>query len=296
MNILITGGTGLIGSALIDRWHLQHQLIVLTRSVAKATHLAQKVQLVASLKQVDFNQLDAVINLAGEPIVGKRWSAPQKRQLCDSRWLLTQQVVSAISAAATPPKVLISGSAIGVYGRQQQQVIDEHFDQYYPEFASELCQIWEQDALAAQSAQTRVCLLRTGIVLAKQAGALKKMLPAFKAGLGGPIGDGKQYMSWIHIDDMVRIIDMLLHQSDLQGAINATAPEPVTNAAFAQQLAKVLHRPAILPMPAWLLKILLGEMADLLITGQRVMPAKLLAAGFHFNYAALPQALTALLD
>lgn len=294
MKILLTGGSGLIGSALVKFWQQQHQLIVLTRAPAKASHLAAHAQLVTSLLQVDFNQLDAVINLAGEPIVGKRWSKAQKQVLCDSRWTLTQQLASTIKAAAKPPAVLISGSAIGIYGRQQAQLIDENFDQFHPEFASGLCKTWEQLALTAQSDHTRVCLLRTGIVLANHGGALKKMLPAFKAGLGGRIGDGEQYMSWIHLDDMVAVIDFLLHNTNVQGAVNATAPQPVTNAVFSKQLGTALHRPAILPMPAWPLTLLLGEMADLLVTGQRVIPQKLLQAGFSFSYPTLSQALTAL--
>ncbi|PKM19720.1 MAG: TIGR01777 family protein [Gammaproteobacteria bacterium HGW-Gammaproteobacteria-15] len=295
MHILLTGGTGLIGSALVKHWLNQHKLIVLTRNPAQAQQqLGPEVRTVQSLQQVDFNQIDAVINLAGEPIVGKRWSDAQKQLLCDSRWAITEQVVGAINAASTPPSVLISGSAIGIYGRQQQQFIDEDYQPFHAEFSSELCQRWEQLALAAQSANTRVCLLRTGIVLANEGGALKKMLLPFKLGLGGRIGNGEQYMSWVHLQDMLRLTDFLLQHPTLTGPFNATAPNPVTNAEFSQQLAKVLHRPAILPMPAFVLKLMLGEMADLLLTGQRVIPAKLQHAGFAFKYSQLSDALKAL--
>lgn len=295
MHILLTGGTGLIGSALVKHWLNQHKLVVLTRDPNRAKQqLGPEVSTVQSVQQVDFNQIDAVINLAGEPIVGKRWSNKQKQVLCESRWAITKQLVAAIKAASSPPSVLISGSAIGIYGRQQQQFIDEDYQPFHAEFSSELCQRWEQLALEAQSAKTRVCLLRTGIVLANEGGALKKMLLPFKLGLGGRIGNGEQYMSWLHLHDMLRLIDFLLQHPTLTGAFNATAPNPVTNTEFSRQLAGVLHRPAVLPMPAFVLKLMLGEMADLLLTGQRVIPAKLQQAGFTFNYPQLGDALEAL--
>lgn len=295
MKILLTGGTGLIGSALVNQWHDRHELIVLSRSAAKVQSLfAERVQAVTSLSEVDFNTLDAVVNLAGEPIVGKRWSDAQKQVLCDSRWHITQQLVEAIKAAQTPPKVLLSGSAIGIYGRQQSQLINEDFSHFHAEFSQHLCQHWEELALAAAGPSTRVCVLRTGIVLANNGGALQKMLPPFKAGLGGRIGSGQQFMSWIHINDMLRLTDFLLQHPTLHGAFNATAPQPVTNAQFSQTLAKVLHRPALLPMPAFVLRLMFGEMADLLLTGQRVIPANLIKAGFGFQFPELEPALRAL--
>lgn len=292
MNILLTGGTGLIGSALVKRWHNQHQLWVLSRDSQKAEkRLGNNVKVISELSAVDFNQLDAVINLAGEPIADKRWTEQQKQRLCDSRWQLTEQLVQAINAADTPPTVLISGSAIGIYGRQDASLINEDFSHYHNEFTHVLCQRWEQIALQAQSDKTRVCLLRTGIVLSANGGALAKMLPAFKLGLGGRIGSGEQYMSWIHLSDMLRLIEFLLLHPTLTGPFNATAPTPVTNTEFSQTLAKVLNRPAILPMPAFVLKLLLGEMADLLLTGQRVLPANLVKAGFEFQFVTLGPAL-----
>lgn len=292
MNILLTGGTGLIGSALVKRWQHQHQLWVLSRNSHKAQkQLGSDVKVINALSAVDFNQLDAVINLAGEPIADKRWTTQQKQRLCNSRWQLTEQLVQAINAADAPPSVLINGSAIGIYGRQDASVINEDFSHYHNEFTHLLCQRWEQIALQAQSDKTRVCLLRTGIVLAAKGGALAKMLPAFKLGLGGRIGSGAQYMSWIHLTDMLRLIDFLLLHPTLTGPFNATAPTPVTNAEFSQTLAKVLHRPAVFPVPAFVLKLLLGEMADLLLTGQRVLPAHLLKAGFEFQFTTLAPAL-----
>jgi uncharacterized protein len=296
MHILITGGTGLIGSGLVKQWRQQYQLSVLSRKPAKVTTMfGNGVTAVAELSDVDFNKLDAVINLAGEPIAGKRWTEQQKQRLCNSRWDLTEQLASMIKACETPPKVLISGSAIGVYGRQQNQRITEEFSHCHVEFSHQLCQRWESLALEAASPATRVCIIRTGIVLASQGGALQKMLLPFKLGLGGRIGDGKQYMSWIHHTDMLRLIDFLLMHPTLTGIFNATAPTPVTNTEFSQTLAKVLHRPAVLPMPAVVLQLMLGEMADLLLTGQCVIPANLSKAGFNFIYPELEPALSALL-
>lgn len=294
MNILITGGTGVIGQALVKRWQTTHELIILSRSPDKVTALfGTAVKICSSINSLDFNQINAIINLAGEPIAGKRWSQRQKQQLCQSRWRITQQLVEKIKQSSNPPGVMISGSAVGVYGRQGSEAIDEHHDNYYPEFSHQLCQQWE--ALAQQASDTiRVCLLRTGIVLANNGGALKKMLPAFKLGLGGPISSGQQYMSWIHLDDMVRLIDFLLQHPTLAGAFNATAPEPVTNKEFSDALAKRLHRPALLTMPAPLLRLLMGEMADLLLYGQRVLPKRLLDAGFEFHHPKLTNALNAL--
>ncbi|CAM3878645.1 TIGR01777 family oxidoreductase [Rheinheimera salexigens] len=296
MKILITGATGLIGTALIQFWQSQHQLIALTRSEAKAKQLtAQGITAVTDLNQVDFNTVDAVVNLAGEPIFGRRWSDKQKQLLCQSRWQLTEQLYQAIASAETAPKVLISGSAIGYYGAQQQQIIDEDYSHLHADFSHTLCQRWEQIALQASSTYTRVCLLRTGIVLAKHGGALQRMLLPFKLGLGGKLGNGRQYMAWIHLNDMVRIIDFLLLHPTLQGAFNATAPHPVTNTEFTKQLAATLHRPALLPLPSSLLRLLLGEMADLLLNSQRVVPVRLTAANFNFTYPQLADALTATL-
>jgi uncharacterized protein (TIGR01777 family) len=291
MRILLTGGTGLIGSALLKHWQNEHQLTVLTRTVRPGS---SAVQYITDLAKVDFNQLDAVINLAGEPIADKRWTDAQKDRICQSRWQLTEQLVQHITAASTPPAVLISGSAIGFYGRQGEQEISEEYQAFFPEFSHDICARWENLAWQANSPQTRVCLIRTGVVLAANGGALKKMLPPFKLGLGGKIGSGDQYMSWIHLDDMVVLIDFLLHNDQISGAVNATAPKPVTNAIFSTELAKRLKRPALLPMPAPVLKLLFGEMSDILLYGQRVIPKKLLDAGVQFRYPNLQQALAAL--
>lgn len=291
MRIFVTGGTGLIGSALLKYWREQHQVTVLTRQPVTRLQQNGAVTYVNKLQDVDFNQFDAVVNLAGEPIADKRWTDKQKQRICHSRWQLTEQLSECIQTATTPPACLISGSAVGYYGRQGAEFITEEHSAFYPEFSHDICARWENLALRAGSEKTRVCLLRTGIVLSDDGGALAKMLPAFKFGLGGPIGNGQQYMSWIHIDDIVKLIDFLLHSPTLQGPFNAVAPTPVTNKQFSQALAERLNRPAKLTMPAFMLRLLFGEMADILLYGQRVVPQQAIDAGFTFQYPKLPAAL-----
>ncbi|WP_372627639.1 TIGR01777 family oxidoreductase [Arsukibacterium sp.] len=291
MRILVTGGTGLIGSALLKYWRDQHQITVLTRQPVAGLQQNAAVSYINNLKDVDFNQLDAIVNLAGEPIADKRWTDKQKQRICNSRWQLTEQLTECIQAATTPPACLINGSAVGYYGRQGSEFICEEHSAFYPEFSHDICARWENIARQAASEKTRVCLLRTGIVLSDQGGALKKMLPAFRLGLGGPLGSGQQYMSWIHIDDMVKLIDFLLQSPTLQGPFNAVAPKAVTNKQFSQALAERLNRPAKLVMPAFMLRLMFGEMADILLFGQRVVPQQALDAGFKFEYPKLPAAL-----
>ncbi|GHG68407.1 epimerase [Alishewanella longhuensis] len=292
MNILITGGTGLIGSALTQLWQTEHSIWILSRAERHTD--SGNVKYINALQQVNFNELDAIINLAGEPIANKRWSTRQKSRICQSRWQLTEELSQLIRLSDSPPKLLISGSAIGYYGRQDSQEITEDYQAFFPEFSHDICARWENLAMQASSANTRVCLLRTGIVLAENAGALKKMLPPFKLGLGGVIGSGEQYMSWIHLEDMVALIDFVLKHESLQGPVNAVAPKAVTNKTFTQELAKRVNRPALLPMPGFMARLLFGEMSDILLYGQRVVPKKLQDAGFHFRYPQLGPALASL--
>lgn len=297
MKILITGATGLIGTQLCAQLVKTHSLTVLTRDSDKAKQkLGGQIDFINALCDIDFNTLDCVINLAGEPIVNKRWSDKQKEIIRNSRIELTQEIAAAIKSSSNPPHTFISGSAIGYYGRQETQHIDEQFTKVHQEFSHTLCNDWENAARNAETDATRVCLIRTGIVLSTNGGALQKMLPPFKLGLGGPVASGEQGMSWIHINDMVSLIEFVMNNQHLTGAINATAPTPQSNRAFSKTLAKVLHRPAIFPMPAWVLNLAMGEMADLLIFGQYVIPSKLLDAGFEFQYPDLHPALESLLD
>lgn len=225
MKILVTGGTGLIGGHLVPRLQeLGHQVTVLTRRPDNARgKLNDRVTLWDTLEdKQNLDGIDAVINLAGEPIADKRWTTEQKERLCQSRWRITQKLADLINASEMPPSVLISGSAAGYYGDLGEVVVTEE-EPPHNEFTHKLCARWEQIACEAQSDRTRVCLLRTGVVLAPKGGILGKMIPPFRLGLGGPIGNGRQYLAWIHIDDMVNAILWLL-DNDLRGPFNMVSP------------------------------------------------------------------------
>lgn len=290
--MLISGGTGLIGRHLIEKLQKQYTVTVLSRDPARAKRLLGK-----SIKAVDHDALhsvddyDAIINLAGEPIADKRWTDTQKDIICHSRWDITTRLVDLINNSTNKPEVFISGSAVGVYGRQGDTPLNEDFTDYNEEFSSKVCQKWEE---IARAARTRVCIVRTGIVLEEDGGALAKMVMPFRFGLGGPIGDGKQFMSWIHIEDMVRALVYLLENTKCIGPYNLTSPNPNTNAFFSIKLAKRLDRPCIFRMPKGIMKTLMGESSDLILYGQKVLPERLVSAGFNFTYPSLEKALSAL--
>lgn len=292
MKILITGGTGLIGRFLIPRLQeLDHSITVVTRDPAKAQQtLGETVALLPGLDDLtDLNDFDAVINLAGEPIAEKRWSDEQKQRLCESRWKITQRLVDLTLASANPPEVFISGSAVGYYGDTGDAVITED-ETPHNEFTHELCARWEQIASGAESERTRVCLLRTGVVIARKGGAIAKLLPLFRVGLGGPVGTGHQYMSWIHIDDMANGIIWLLN-NDLRGPFNMVSPYPARNEQFAHALGHALNRPAVMHAPAATVRLMMGESAVLVLGGQRALPKRLEASGFAFRWFDLEEAL-----
>ncbi|MBT0723809.1 TIGR01777 family protein [Rosenbergiella sp. S61] len=293
MKILITGASGLIGQRLTETLLSQfHQITALTRTPERAAKLlGPQVQLWNTLAdKTSLDGFDAVINLAGEPIADKRWTKDQKQKLCDSRWQLTAQLAALIKASANPPSVFISGSAVGYYGDQGQALVTE--DRLAKkEFTWQLCSRWEALALEAKSEKTRVCLLRTGVVLSRQGGALSKMVMPFRACLGGPFGDGQQYMPWIHIDDMLNAIQFLLHQNTLNGPFNMVAPNPARNEQFSTLLAKVLHRPSFMRVPATMVQWLMGESAILVLGGQQAIPQRLIDAGYKFRYNELKPAL-----
>lgn len=293
MHILLTGGTGLIGSHLIPRLlGIGHQVSVVTRDVAAArTRLDPAVNLWSGLaQQRDLNDIDAVINLAGEPIADKRWSEQQKQKLCESRWQITERLASLINASSNPPSVFISGSASGFYGDTGELVLTEE-DPGHDEFTHQLCARWEALALSAESERTRVCLLRTGVVLAKQGGALAKMKLPFRLGIGGPLGSGKQYMPWIHLDDLLNAILWLLDNPQLRGPFNLVAPYAVRNEQFAAALGHAMHRPAFMRTPASAIKLMMGESAVLVLGGQHVLPKRLEESGFGFRWYELDEAL-----
>jgi uncharacterized protein (TIGR01777 family) len=294
MHVLLTGGTGFIGQVLCG--HLLqagHTLSVLTRDPARArTQLPAGARVVATLDEA--RDVEAVVNLAGEPLMAGRWNATPKAAFRASRLGTTQALIAWMARQSLRPRVLVSGSAIGYYGPRDDEALDESAAPG-DDFAALLCRDWETEAMQAESLDVRTCRVRTGIVLAADGGALAKMLPPFRLGAGGPMGDGRQWMSWIHRDDLVRMIAWLLDSDRAGGAYNGTAPEPVTNRDFARTLGKALHRPAVLPTPAFVLKAGFGEMAQLLLTGQRVLPAHALAEGFAFRFPSLDIALRDLL-
>lgn len=296
MNILITGATGLIGSYLIKELFSTYESLTIT-AVSRFTNSAL-VSLGCQVITIDdltvelISKQNVIINLAGEPIAEKRWSQEQKNKIETSRLVITERLSSLIQQTEKPPQVFISGSAIGFYGRQDKStVIDESFTDVYLEFSHVLCKKWEAEALKAESAFTRVCLLRTGIVLDKKQGALAKMLPSFKFGGGAVMASGEQIMSWIHITDMVNAIIHLIENEAINGVVNMTAPNAVSNRVFSKALAKSLKRPCLLVLPKPVLTLMFGEMADLLIYGQNVKPNKLLNSGFNFSYPEINQAL-----
>ncbi|WP_428611795.1 TIGR01777 family oxidoreductase [Shewanella sp.] len=305
MRILITGGTGFIGKALVKALETEHELTLLTRSAGKA-HLAlgNQHKLLGNLGALsNLDGFDAVINLAGEPIADKRWSLEQKQKICDSRWDITSRLAKLFEASKTPPKVFISGSAIGIYGDHDKQVhLNESFDLAHfkdtgndEKFPHSVCAKWEELALECQGI-TRVCVIRIGLVLGLNGGALKKMLLPFKLGAGGVVGSGQQGMSWIHRDDLVALILFLLSHSECEGIYNATAPNPVSNREFTNALGTALSRPTLIPMPGVVLNLALGEMSQLLLEGQYVYPDRLTQAGFSFRFTHLNEALSNLFD
>ncbi|HEY7440894.1 MAG TPA: TIGR01777 family oxidoreductase [Vicinamibacterales bacterium] len=308
MLVVIAGGTGFLGQPLATALAAEgHAVTVLTRKGSPPSATERPAP--GSVGQVQWNPdgttgpwtqaLDgatAVINLAGESIAARRWTAAQKARLVDSRRAATRSLVAAIGSSRQPPPVFISASAIGYYGDRGAEALTETSGPG-SDFLATLAVEWERLALQAQSPRTRVALVRTGIVLDPHGGALGRMLLPFKAFVGGPLGSGKQYMSWIHRGDWLALLRWMTTNDAASGPINATAPAPVTNAEFSRHLGRALGRPSLLPAPAFALRLLLGEMADpLLLTSQRVLPARAESLGFQFSYPTLGPALQALLS
>jgi uncharacterized protein (TIGR01777 family) len=299
MKVIIAGGSGLLGSALVTALSDEHEIIVYTRrpGAGRASRV-QQVQWTpdggTGAWTSALNGAGAVVNLAGEPIGAGRWSAARKQRIEDSRVQATRSLVQAIAAASTPPPVFISGSAVGYYGPCGDEVVTEK-SPAGADFLAHVCARWEAEAARAAGGKVRVVVLRTGLVLDRRGGALPRMLLPFKLGAGGPLGSGRQYWPWIHIDDWVRLVRWAIVTPALIGPVNVTSPDPMPNAEFARSLGRAMHRPALLPTPGFALRLMLGEMADgLLLSGQRAVPAKSLGAGFAFRYPRLDEALAAL--
>lgn len=292
MHILLTGGTGLIGRQLCKHWLAHgHRLTVWSRHPDQVAKLCgEQVSGVASLQEV-IGPVDAVINLAGAPIADRPWTHKRKALLWSSRISLTETLLAWLETLAQKPAVLISGSAVGWYGDGGERELTEASGPVQDDFPSQLCIAWEETAQRAEALGIRVVLVRTGLVLAAEGGFLSRLLLPFKLGLGGPIGKGRQWMPWVHIKDQIGLIDFLLHKPDASGPYNACAPHPVRNREFAKTLGQVLHRPAFMPMPAFALKVGLGELSGLLLGGQKAVPERLLAAGSTFQFTELRAAL-----
>lgn len=297
MHILLTGGTGLIGRALCRHWLVQgHRLSVWSRTPHKVDTLCgASVRGIGRLDEYGDEPLDAVINLAGAAIADRPWTHKRKVMLWESRIGLTEQLLGWLEQRQQRPQVLISGSAVGWYGDAGEHELRESDPPVCEDFAAQLCGAWEETAQRAEALGMRVVLLRTGLVLTPEGGFLKRLLLPFRLGLGGPVGNGRQWMPWIHLADQIGLIDFLLQQGDARGPYNACAPQPVRNREFARALARVLHRPAVLPLPAWLLKAGLGELSELLLGGQKALPQRALDAGYRFRFTAIDTALADLL-
>jgi uncharacterized protein (TIGR01777 family) len=293
MHILLTGGTGLIGRRLCRHWSGQgHRLTVWSRKPEKVAKICgAQVRGVARLEDLGQESVDAIVNLAGAPIADRPWTHKRKALLWSSRITLTETLLAWLESREQKPRVLISGSAAGWYGDGGERELTEDTAPVSEDFASQLCIAWEETAQRAETLGIRVILIRTGLVLSAEGGFLSRLLLPFKLGLGGPIGNGRQWMPWIHIDDQIALIDFLLHRNEASGPYNACAPRPVRNREFAKALGSMLHRPAFMPMPAFALKVGLGELSLLLLGGQRATPVRLLTAGFTFKFTDLRAAL-----
>jgi uncharacterized protein (TIGR01777 family) len=297
MRVTVTGATGLVGSRLVAELTRRGDAVtVLTRSPDRAREaLGPGVEAVAWDPEAGpapaeaLAGRDGVVHLAGENLA-QRWTAKAKREIRNSREIGTRNLVAGLRLADPRPPVLVSASAVGYYGPHGDVLVDEDTPPG-DDFPAEVCQVWEREALAATELGLRVVCVRTGIVLDANGGALAKMLPPFKLGVGGPVAGGKQWLPWIHADDLVGIYVRALEDDRWSGPVNASAPEPVRNGEFSKALGRALHRPAFAPVPALAIRLLYGEMAAIVLTGQRAVPGRAQALGYEFRHADLDEAL-----
>jgi len=303
MKIVIAGGTGFLGSPLAEMYAEEgHDVRVLSRSlmpgdtrhdpgtgVPGVTRVGWKADGKSGPWAPTLEGADALVNLAGESIAGKRWTPQRKAQLRDSRILATRSLAAAVKGATRPPAVFISGSAVGYYGPSDEQPKSEDAPPG-SDFLAQLCEDWEKEAHAASRPETRLVLLRTGIVLERSGGALAEMMRPFRFFVGGRVGSGRQYISWIHRLDWIEMVRWLVQTADVAGPVNATAPVPVTNRQFARALGRAMHRPSLVPAPGIALRVVLGPMAESILTGQRVLPMVAQRRKYHFRYPEIDQA------
>lgn len=295
MKVAIAGGTGLIGKTLTKQLLLKgHEAYILTRNPynkrrSDGIHYIEWLTPEA-VPEEKLEGIDAFINLAGENLSNGRWTDQKKQEILESRIDVTRETVRILHALKKTPKVLINGSAVGFYGRSFHEAFTEDVTVPGGDFLADVVTKWEQEAQNAPES-TRVIMSRFGVVLSAEEGALKKMLPAFKLGIGGKLGTGEQWMSWVHVEDVAKALIYCLENEDIQGPVNVTAPSPARMKVFGQTLADVLNRPFWAPVPSNILKAALGEMSVLLLDGQQVIPQKLLDHGFNFSYPDLNDAL-----
>jgi uncharacterized protein (TIGR01777 family) len=305
MRVFVTGGTGLIGSRLVPRLRQRgDKVVLLTRRPAAVRDqfagctVVEGDPMAAGPWTDALADCDAVVNLAGENIFARRWNEDFKRLLMDSRVKTTDNVVAALArkprTEAGAPKVLVNASAVGYYGPHADEELDENSPPG-DDLLARVCVAWEKSAVAAQSAGIGVALLRIGVVLAKEGGALAQMLTPFKLGMGGPVGSGKQWMAWVHVADVVGLALFALDNTAAQGPINAVAPSPVTNKEFGKALGRALHRPAFMPVPGFMMRLRFGGVAEVIVEGQRVLPRRALELGYPFQFPTLDAALADIL-
>jgi len=302
-SVLIAGGTGFIGSALCQGLlDAGHDVAALTRRARPSegrlrfiTWAPQDVETAAALLAATIGDYSVVINLSGESIFSGRWSDQVKRRIRESRLQATRSLVRAMELGQRKPRLFINASAVGYYGTHVEDAAIAETSPAGKDFLASVCRDWEQEAERAQILGIRVARLRIGVVLGQGGGALAKMLMPFKMGLGGPLGSGRQWMSWIHLDDLIGMILWLTEQPKVSGALNAVAPHPATNREFSKTLAHVLRRPCFIKTPAFVIRLAVGEMSIVLLEGQKVLPQAALNAGFRFRYPDLEPALRQLL-
>lgn len=296
MRVAVTGASGFIGRRLVARLVSEAAEVVTLGRKPAAQRAVDFIPWQASdpVDKQAFNGIDAVIHLAGEP-VAQRWSAEVKKRIHDSRVIGTRNVVTALWDGNSRPRVMVAASAVGYYGDRGEEVLTER-SRPGNDFLAQTCVKWEAESRRAEELAVRVVMLRTGMVLGAGGGALATMVPPFRAGVGGPVGSGKQWVPWIHLDDMVEIIMWALHDTRVSGPVNATAPHPVRNAEFAKELGHALGRPSLVPVPAFGLKLMYGEMAGVVLGSQRVVPEGALAAGYTFRHPELGPALRQILS
>ncbi len=300
LRVTVSGATGLVGSRLVRALQERgEEVTVLSRSAARARERLGDVSavewdlLAEPAPAAALDGREAIFHLAGEP-VSQRWSAEARRAIRDSRVLGTRNLLDGLAAVQARPRVLVSSSAIGYYGARGEEPIDEEAPAGR-DFLAQVCAAWEAEAERATGLGMRLVTVRTGVVLDASGGALAKMLPPFRLGVGGPVAGGEQYISWVHLDDLVALMLAALDDEQWSGPINATAPEPVTNANFSRALGRALGRPAVIPVPKLAMRALYGEMAELITSGARVVPARPLMLGYEFLHPRLEEALQAML-